>query len=49
MSCDEIQESLSLYADDGLTLEERSDCYGIWKYVPCVALTSSNSELFAAG
>ena len=27
MSCDQIQESLSLYADDGLTLEERSACY----------------------
>ena len=27
MTCDEIQESLSLYVDDGLTLEERSLCY----------------------
>ena len=27
MSCDEVQESLSLYVDDGLTLEERSVCY----------------------
>ncbi|SRR5581483_1338372 len=27
MSCDEIQQSLSLYVDDGLTLEERQACY----------------------
>ena len=27
MSCDEIQESLSLYVDDGLTVEERKMCY----------------------
>lgn len=27
MSCDEIQETLSLYADDGLTLAARSGCY----------------------
>ena len=27
MSCDEIQESLSLYCDDGLTLDERGACY----------------------
>ena len=27
MSCDEIQESLSLYVDDGLTVEERQTCY----------------------
>lgn len=27
MSCDEIQESLSLYVDDGLTVEERQSCY----------------------
>src|SRR5437879_5365375 len=34
MSCDEIQETLSLYADDGLTLEERSDCYGHLEVCP---------------
>ena len=27
MSCDEIQDSLSLYVDDGLTVEERQACY----------------------
>ncbi len=27
MSCDEIQQSLSLYVDDGLTLDERQTCY----------------------
>ena len=27
MSCDEIQESLSLYGDDGLTSETRATCY----------------------
>lgn len=27
MSCDEIQESLSLYVDDGLTVEGRQACY----------------------
>ena len=27
MSCDQVQESLSLYVDDGLTLDERSVCY----------------------
>src|ERR1043166_4830963 len=27
MSCDEIQESLSLYVDDGLTVEQRQACY----------------------
>ena len=27
MTCDEIQESLSLYVDDGLTVEERQTCY----------------------
>jgi hypothetical protein len=27
MSCDEIQESLSLYCDDGLRPEARADCY----------------------
>ena len=27
MSCDQIQESLSLYVDDGLTVEERQTCY----------------------
>jgi anti-sigma factor RsiW len=27
MSCDEIQESLSLYVDDGLTVDERQACY----------------------
>jgi hypothetical protein len=27
MSCDEIQESLSLYVDDGLTVEGRQTCY----------------------
>src|SRR5437588_6414348 len=27
MSCDEIQEPLSLYVDDGLTVEERQTCY----------------------
>jgi hypothetical protein len=27
MTCDEIQQSLSLYVDDGLTLDERQTCY----------------------
>src|SRR5213593_388860 len=27
MSCDQIQESLSLYYDDGLTAEARANCY----------------------
>src|SRR5215831_10081543 len=27
MSCDEIQQSLSLYVDDGLTPPERRNCY----------------------
>src|SRR5438552_18377798 len=34
MNCDEIQESLSLYADDGLTLEARSECYGHLEVCP---------------
>src|SRR5256886_610793 len=34
MNCDEIQESLSLYADDGLRPEARSDCYGHWEVCP---------------
>lgn len=34
MTCDEIQESLALYADDGLTLEARSVCYGHLEVCP---------------
>src|SRR3989442_12614599 len=34
MNCDEIQESLSLYADDGLRPEGRSDCYGHLEVCP---------------
>jgi len=34
MNCDEIQESLSLYADNGLRPEARSDCYGHLEVCP---------------
>ncbi len=34
MNCDEIKESLSLYADNGLRPEARSDCYGHLEVCP---------------
>src|SRR5438874_1318102 len=34
MSCDEIQKSLALYCDDGLTLEERGVCYSHLEVCP---------------
>src|SRR5437588_2530786 len=34
MSCDEIQKSLALYCDDGLTLEERGFCYSHLEVCP---------------
>jgi Putative zinc-finger len=34
MSCDDIQELLALYADDGLTLDARSVCYGHLEVCP---------------
>ncbi len=34
MSCEEIQQSLSLYADDGLTADERVNCYGHLEVCP---------------
>src|SRR2546427_9656598 len=34
MNCDEIRESLSLYADNGLTPEARSECYGHLEVCP---------------
>ncbi len=34
MNCDDIQQSLSLYVDDGLTSDERAACYGHLEVCP---------------